>query len=117
LIEYANNLNIPSSIMGHPCIVSLGDFANDLVTWSNDLFSYKGDMHNMVTLLMHEHGLELQAAVNEVAMCRERIDSSLNLRSKLPSWGPSIDSAVNSYVDGLLDWIVGSLHWSYKTEM
>jgi hypothetical protein len=35
LIEYANNLVIPDEVMEHPIIQSLGEAANDLVTWSN----------------------------------------------------------------------------------
>ncbi|KAJ7315780.1 isoprenoid synthase domain-containing protein, partial [Mycena albidolilacea] len=40
LIEYANNLDFPDDVMEHPLIASLGEVANDLVTWSNDIFSY-----------------------------------------------------------------------------
>lgn len=40
LIEYANNLDLPWEIMDHPIIRGLGEAANDLVTWSNDIFSY-----------------------------------------------------------------------------
>ena len=35
LIEYANNLDIPDEVMDHPVLRSLGQAANDLVTWSN----------------------------------------------------------------------------------
>ncbi len=35
LIEYAYNLDIPDEVMDHPLIGSLGEAANDLVTWSN----------------------------------------------------------------------------------
>ena len=31
----AYNLDIPDEVMEHPIIVSLGEAANDLVTWSN----------------------------------------------------------------------------------
>ena len=35
LIEYANGLDIPDEVMGHPVVEALGEAANDLVTWSN----------------------------------------------------------------------------------
>jgi Terpene synthase family 2, C-terminal metal binding len=35
LIEYANNLDIPDEVMEHPLIRSLGNAANDYVSWSN----------------------------------------------------------------------------------
>lgn len=31
----AENLDIPDEVMEHPLICSLGEAANDLVTWSN----------------------------------------------------------------------------------
>ncbi|KAJ7817119.1 isoprenoid synthase domain-containing protein [Mycena olivaceomarginata] len=51
LIEYANNLRLPSGIMRDAIIQQLGDYTNDLVAWSNDLFSFKvetrrKDTHN-----------------------------------------------------------------------
>ncbi|KAG5727529.1 Germacradienol/germacrene D synthase [Termitomyces sp. T112] len=122
LIEYANNLNIPDEVMEHPIIVSLGEAANDLVTWSNDIFSYnveqsKGDTHNMIPVVMNEEGLDLQSAIDFVGnMCRQSIDRFVEDRANLPSWGPEIDKDVAVYVNGLADWIVGSLHWSFESE-
>lgn len=122
LIEYANNLNLPDEVMDHPIIRSLGEAANDLVTWSNDIFSYnveqsKGDTHNMISVVMNEHGLDLQSAVDFVGdMCKQSIDRFNRDRRELPCWGPEVDRDVAVYVEGLADWIVGSLHWSFETE-
>ncbi|KAJ7743432.1 isoprenoid synthase domain-containing protein [Mycena olivaceomarginata] len=122
LIEYANNLRLPSRIMKDAIIQQLGDYANDLVAWSNDLFSFKvetkrKDTHNIVCVMMHEHGIDLQLAVNMVGkLCSDRMEDFIRLRAQLPSWGPTIDGMVRVYVDGLQDWMVGSLHWSFKTE-
>ena len=66
---------------------------------------------------MHEQGLDLQDAVNVVGdLCKCAIDRFIRDRAILPSWGPTIDADVRVYVDGLADWIVGSLHWSFETE-
>ncbi|KAG0706961.1 isoprenoid synthase domain-containing protein [Suillus ampliporus] len=121
LIEYANNLNIPDEVMEHPVIQSLGEAANDLVTWSNDIFSYnveqsKGDTHNMLSVVMHEQCIDLQSAVDFVGeLCKQSIDRFKEDRGLIPSWGPKIDKDVAVYVSGLADWIVGSLHWSFDT--
>ncbi|KAJ7883181.1 isoprenoid synthase domain-containing protein [Mycena olivaceomarginata] len=116
LIEYANNLRLPSRIMRDAIIQKLGDYTNDLVAWSNDLFSFK-DTHNIVCVMMHEHGIDLQLAVNMVGkLCSDRMGDFIRLRAQLPLWGPTIDGMVRVYVDGLQDWMVGSLHWSFKTE-
>jgi hypothetical protein len=140
LIEYANNLDLPDDVMEHPLVVSLGEAANDLVTWSNvyfvfsrsrpfalfinylqDIFSYKvehskHDTHNMIAVLMHHHSLSLQSAVDFVGdLCKQSIDRFLEDREALkrcsPAWGKKIDAEVGVYVDGLANWIVGSLHW------
>ncbi|KAF8155792.1 isoprenoid synthase domain-containing protein [Crassisporium funariophilum] len=122
LIEYANNLDIPDEVMEHPILRSLGEAANDLVTWSNDIFSYnveqsKGDTHNMIPVVMNQEGIDLQTAVDFVGnMCKESINRFVEDRERLPSWGPKIDRDVAVYVDGLANWIVGSLHWSFESE-
>ena len=129
--------------MEHPIIQSLNEATNDLVTWSNvcicspssyrtvifihhiynqDLFSYnveqsKGDTHNMISVVMNEEGLDLQTAVDFVGtMCKQSIDRFNDDKANLPSWGPKIDRDVAIYVDGLANWIVGSLHWSFESE-
>ncbi|KIY70696.1 terpenoid synthase [Cylindrobasidium torrendii FP15055 ss-10] len=122
LIEYANNLDIPDEVMEHPLIRNLGEAANDLVTWSNDLFSYnveqsKGDNHNMIPVVMAQRGLRLQEAVDFVGdLCLECVDRFEADKAALPSWGPEIDAQVETYVQGLADWMVGSLHWSFESE-
>ncbi|KDR80261.1 hypothetical protein GALMADRAFT_62552 [Galerina marginata CBS 339.88] len=122
LIEYAYNLDIPDQVMDHPTLRNLGEAANDLVTWSNDVFSYnveqsKGDTHNMIAVVMNQEGVDLQTAVDFVGnMCKQSIDRFNEERTQIPSWGPDIDRDVAIYVDGLANWIVGSLHWSFESE-
>lgn len=71
----------------------------------------------MINVIMHEQGLDLQDAVDVVGdYCKRAIDRFVHDRARLPSWGPTIDADVRVYVDGLADWIVGSLHWSFETE-
>ncbi|TFK19578.1 terpenoid synthase [Coprinopsis marcescibilis] len=122
LIEYANNLDLPEEVMDHPVVRALGEATNDLVTWSNDIFSYnveqaKGDTHNMIPVVMNQEGLDLQSAVDFVGdMCKAAIDRFIEEQNYLPSWGPKIDRDLAIYINGLADWIVGSLHWSFDTE-
>lgn len=49
-------------------------------------------------------------------MCKQSIDRFVEEREHLPSWNAAIDKDVGVYVQGLADWIVGSLHWSFLTE-
>ncbi|KAJ6531101.1 terpenoid synthase [Mycena capillaripes] len=122
LIEYALDIDLPDFVVEDPVIAALGQSTNDLVTWSNDIFSYnveqsRGDTHNMIVILMNFHGHTLQSAVDYVGdLCRSTIDTFQRDRESIPSWGPEIDEMVQRYVEGLEAWIVGSLHWSFMTE-
>lgn len=121
LIEFAADIDLPDEVIQNPTITALEDACNDLVTWSNDIFSYnveqsRGDTHNMITVVMRERGLDLPGAINFVGeLCRDSIDRFEHDRDTLPSWGPEIDRDVQTYIQGLQDWIVGSLHWSFDT--
>ena len=71
----------------------------------------------MIPVVMNEFGYDLQTAVDFVGkLCKQSIDRFISDRAQLPSWGPEIDRQVDIYVDGLADWIVGSLHWSFESE-
>ncbi|KAI5124084.1 hypothetical protein M0805_003911 [Coniferiporia weirii] len=123
LIEYALDIDLPDFVVEHPIIKALNQGSNDLVTWSNDIFSFnveqaRGDTHNMVIILMARYGLELQAAIDYVGeMCRETIENFIANKALVPSFGcPKLDKDVVAYVQGLQDWIVGSLHWSFMSQ-
>ncbi|KIL65704.1 hypothetical protein M378DRAFT_457656 [Amanita muscaria Koide BX008] len=122
LIEYAGGFELPEEVLQHPIIQSLEEATNDLVTFSNDVFSYnveqsRHDTHNMVAVMMNEMGLSLQEAVDLAGdYCKASVDRFEHDRQLLRSWGPEIDAMVDKYVDGLQNWIIGSLHWSFDTE-
>ncbi|KAL0067060.1 hypothetical protein AAF712_005844 [Marasmius tenuissimus] len=119
--EYALDIDLPEEVASSPAISALNEYTNDLVTWSNDIFSYnveqaRGDTHNMIVILMVHYGHTLQSAMDFVGeKCRNCIDNFNATRENLPSWGPEVDDMVQRYVKGLQDWIVGSLHWSFQT--
>ncbi|THH17076.1 hypothetical protein EW146_g3682 [Bondarzewia mesenterica] len=106
LIEYAAGIDIPDSVMQHPSIGILEEATNDIVAWTNDIFSYdveaaRGDIHNIVIVVMNEQDISLQEAVDFVGdLCNHSIDTF---------------EQVEKYVDGLQNWIIGSLHWSFET--
>ncbi|KAH7911694.1 isoprenoid synthase domain-containing protein [Hygrophoropsis aurantiaca] len=122
LMEYAAGIDLPNEVADHPIIQDLNEATNDLVTWSNDIFSYdveqkRGDTHNMIAVIMQTLGYDLQSAVDFVGrLCKASIFRFQTSREQIPSWGPVIDAQVETYVQGLQDWIVGSLHWSFETE-
>ncbi|KDQ61070.1 hypothetical protein JAAARDRAFT_125196 [Jaapia argillacea MUCL 33604] len=122
LMEYALGIDLPDYVVEDPIIKALNQGTNDLVTWSNDIFSYnveqaRGDTHNMVVILMMYHGHDLQSAIDHIGdMCRDTINTFIANQAKVPSWGTEVDKDVAAYVQGLQEWIVGSLHWSFQTK-
>ncbi|KAI0635875.1 terpenoid synthase [Trametes polyzona] len=121
LIEYAAGIDLPEEVISHPTIRALEEATNSFVTWSNDLFSYnveqaRRDSHNMIAVIMHRQDVGLQEAADAVGvLCKASIDRFEEDRQRLPSWSPEIDRDVAIYVQGLQNWIVGSLHWSFDS--
>lgn len=63
---------------------------------------------------MNQYTLDLQSAVDLAGShCFDCITKFEDNRKALPSWGEEIDREVDLYVQGLQDWIIGSLHWSF----
>ncbi|KAJ8597532.1 terpenoid synthase [Rhizopogon salebrosus TDB-379] len=121
LIEYAARIDLPDEVMSHPVIMAMEEATNDLVTWSNDIFSYnveqsRRDTHNMIAVLMREQDLDLQGAVDYLGrLCKSTVQRFEDNRAILPSWGEELDRQVGIYVEGLQNWIIGSLHWSFDS--
>ena len=67
---------------------------------------------------MKHHGMNLQEAVDKVGeLCKNTIDAFISNLERIPDFGDEqVNREVKLYVQGLQDWIVGSLHWSFETE-
>ncbi|KAG2139387.1 isoprenoid synthase domain-containing protein [Suillus cothurnatus] len=119
LIEFAARIDLPDEVVSHPVIKALEAAASHHAAWSNDIISYNKEQsrgsapwENLVAVLMHDQGLDLQGAVDYAGeMCKNAIQCFETNRAILPSWGDEVDRQVAIYVEGLQNWIVGSLHW------
>jgi len=62
--------------------------------------------------------MNLQEAVDKVGeLCRNTINAFISNLERIPDFGDErVNREVKLYVQGLQDWIVGSLHWSFETE-
>jgi hypothetical protein len=70
----------------------------------------------MICVFMTNDGLNLQHAVDRIGeLCKQTIDTFIENQTRVPSWGDDVDKDVKLYVNGLQEWIVGSLHWSFMT--
>ncbi|KAF9449745.1 terpene synthase [Macrolepiota fuliginosa MF-IS2] len=127
LIEYAGRFDLPQFVVECKEIQEMEEATNDLVTWSNDIFSYnkeqeRNDTHNMIPVTMHQYGYSLQQAIDHVGQkCKESIERFEHNRQKIREdkkdrWDQDTKKMVEMYADGLQNWIVGSLHWSFESE-
>ncbi|TFK38579.1 terpenoid synthase [Crucibulum laeve] len=121
LVEFG--LDIPDAVLEHPVLLSLRDSANDITSILNDLYSYameksRGlDDHNSITVIMREHKLNLQDAVNWIGRYADScVDKFLSEMRHVPSFGPEIDEKVKIYIDGLGQWVRGSDDWSFENQ-
>jgi hypothetical protein len=70
----------------------------------------------MIAVLMHEQDLDLQGVVDHLSrLCKSAVQRFEDNRAILPSWGEELDRQVGIYVEGLQNWIIGSLHWSFDS--
>lgn len=62
--------------------------------------------------------MNLQEAVDKVGeLCKSTIDAFISNIERIPDFEDErVNREVKLYVQGLQDWIVGSLHWSFETE-
>ena len=66
---------------------------------------------------MHNKGITLQEAVDYCGVIYQRLISQMVQGKKdLRSFGPVVDSQLHSYIRGLEDWVIGSLHWSFQSQ-
>ncbi|KAG5726364.1 Germacradienol/germacrene D synthase [Termitomyces sp. T112] len=122
LIEYALDIYLPDRVFEHDSIQELNRWTTNFVALSNNILSYNveqasGSKHNIIDLLMEYHGHTLQSAVDYVGdLCTQSIEEFDRGRNQLPSWGAEIDAKVTKYVEGLQDWFIGSLYWSFQND-
>lgn len=84
----------------------------DIVTWTNDLYSYEkemavGLMTNMVLVLRHHSELDLAQAVQAaVELIHERAGALREAVASVPEGDPVFRCAT-----AVCDWVAGSNHW------
>ncbi|EED81179.1 predicted protein [Postia placenta Mad-698-R] len=89
---------------------------------SPDIYSFnneqaRGDTHNMIAILINSQGLGMQDAIDYAGdLCKQTMNVFTENKDLFPSCGAAVDADVQVYVQGLQDWIVGKLHWSFVTE-
>jgi Terpene synthase family 2, C-terminal metal binding len=121
LIELAEQIELTAEHLASPEFGTLACTTNDVVCWSNDLFSLekelaRGDVNNLVIVLQHVQGLSLQQAVDHVnEMLGDAVHQFEQTEHALPACAPGLGEAIQKYVGNLKAWMRGNLDWSIET--
>lgn len=74
------------------------------------------ELHNSVELVMAEHCLDVQGAIDWLEIYATGVHASfLDNIAKLPKWGGDIDRRVKLYTDGIAQWVRGNDDWTYES--
>ncbi|CCL98795.1 uncharacterized protein FIBRA_00800 [Fibroporia radiculosa] len=123
LFGYVLGVDIPDEVYEHPVLMRMYLAAADMVSLSNDLYSYNMEQamdhpeHNLVTVLMNEKCCDLQTAADYVGVhFKLLVDGFLADKARLPSWGSELDTVVANFVMAMEKWVAGNCDWSFETQ-
>jgi len=108
---------VPRRIRVHPLVQQLTLKANNIICWSNDLFSLgkeyqHGERHNLVLILQQQQGGTLQAAIDRVAAWHnQEVAAFLELEEQLPTFG-ALRPDRDRYIALLRHWIRANMNWA-----
>ncbi|KAH7334146.1 isoprenoid synthase domain-containing protein [Rhizoctonia solani] len=121
VLEYTLGLDLPDEVANHPVVVELAIAGNDILTWANDIYSFpiefaRGDTHNLVCVAMHHNNLGLEDAIDFVnQLTKQRLNEYVEVKAKLPSFGPGLDKQVARYIEGIEYCVQGFIDWTFMT--
>lgn len=122
LVGYILGLDLPDEIYEHPVYLEMHLAAVDMITWSNDIYSYNMEQamghfgNNILTVLQRSMNTDLQGAADYVEVhFRELAAKFEDAKSRLPSFGEELDAIVDKYIMATECWIIGNMEWSFDT--
>ncbi|KAL5534778.1 hypothetical protein ACEPAG_1242 [Sanghuangporus baumii] len=122
IIEVALGITLPPEVFVDSNFQSIVLAANDMISYSNDIYSYAKEVVdgvencNAITILMHNKRLSHQEAVDEVGeLYKDCADTIVASKAAMRSFGPDVDELAYNYVHGLEQWICGHNAWNLIT--
>ena len=113
---------LPPEVLDQIDVQHLSLKANNIICWANDISSFekemrRGDVHNLVLTLRHEHQCTLLKAIQRAAELHDNeVRAFIELETQLPSFGKDIDYQLEQYASNLRSWIRGSLDWHFTSK-
>lgn len=119
--ELTDGIRLPLMVRDHPTVRSLESKAAYIVGLANDIYTVekelaKGEVNNMVFVLMHEESLDFEGALaRAVELHDAETREYTELVASLPSFTPELDGELKRYVEVLSSMISGHRTWATET--
>ncbi len=119
--ELTDNITLPPAAQNHPTVRSLESKASLIVGLANDIYTVekelaKGEVNNMVLVLMHEERLSLEAAMTRAVELHDaETREFVALAQRLPKFSAEVDAQLQKYVEVLESMISGHRTWAIET--
>ncbi|KAF9460417.1 terpenoid synthase [Collybia nuda] len=115
--------DLPDECVNHPDVQRLASAAVDMTILANDVYSYnkeqsKGeDSHNLVAVVMKEHDLTVQEAMNYIGDLYNHIRKQYcEDFQDLPRFNDNVDGLVREFCYGTGIWVTTNIKWSFASE-
>ncbi|KAF9262878.1 terpenoid synthase [Marasmius fiardii PR-910] len=114
--------DVAPGVLDSDLLTELKDYAADMIILANDLYSYnveqsKGDMHNIISIIMVQYNITVDEAVEHVSKMHDELARNfLRVCDKLLSTdtGAVVDGTAKRYIDGLGNWIRANECFSFE---
>ena len=119
--ELTDNINLPQHVRDDPTVRNLESKASLIVGLANDIYTVekelaKGEVNNMIMVLMYEEGLTLdEAMARTVELHDTETHEFIALSLHLPSFSREIDADLQRYIEVLSSMISGHRSWALET--
>jgi len=120
--ELTDGIRLPAAVREHPTVRSLESKAAAVVGLANDIYTVekemaKGEVNNMVMVLMHEENLGFDGAMRRAVELHDAETREFAaLAAELPSFSPEIDADLRRYIEVLTSMICGHNSWADETD-
>lgn len=112
---------LPPEVSEHPAVQELESVASNLVGLANDIFTVdrelaRGEVNNTVLVLMHQEGLDLEAArALAIELHNAEMREFARRIDELPRFDPDTDAQLQRHVEILTSFVSGHRDWAVQT--
>ncbi|KAH7320525.1 isoprenoid synthase domain-containing protein [Rhizoctonia solani] len=121
MFQYAQGLDLPDQVVDHQSVSELTDTGMDIFNLANDIYSVTRVVQgahqlNILSVIMYHSDLDLQGSIDFAdQLIRKRLEKYIDIKAKLPSFGPGLDEQVVQYIQNIEYAILGFVEWAFIT--